>query len=66
MKFGKYIRQKREALSKKSNEYSLRKVAAKIKVEPAFLSKVERDMVSPPSEAKIMILADVLIWTAPA
>lgn len=60
MKFGKYIRKKREALSKESNEHSLRKVAAKIKVEPAFLSKVERDMVSPPSEAKIMILADVL------
>ena len=38
----------------------MRKVAAKIKVEPAFLCKVERDMVSPPSEAKIMILADVL------
>ena len=60
MKFGKYIREKREALAKGNNEYSLRKVAFRIKVEPAFLSKVERDIVSPPSEAKIIVLADAL------
>ena len=29
-------------------------------VEPAFLSKVERDIVSPPSEGKVIALAEVL------
>ena len=32
----------------------------KIGVEPAFLSKVEREIVSPPSEGKIIALAEVL------
>lgn len=39
---------------------SLRQVALKIDVEPAFLSKVERDVVPPPSEAKIVAIADLL------
>ena len=39
---------------------SLRRVAQRIGVEPAFLSKVERDLTPPPSEAKIVALADVL------
>ena len=39
---------------------SLRQVAITIGVEPAFLSKVERDIVSPPSEGKIIALAEVL------
>ncbi len=39
---------------------TLRQVALKIGVEPAFLSKVERDLTSPPSETKIVALANVL------
>jgi len=39
---------------------ALRQVAITIGVEPAFLSKVERDIVSPPSEGKIIALAEVL------
>lgn len=39
---------------------SLRQVAMKIGVEPAYLSKVERDLTPPPSEAKVVALADVL------
>jgi len=35
----------------------LRQVAGRIEVEPAYLSKVERGEVAPPSEAKIRALA---------
>ena len=58
--FGSYIRKRRETLHKKEEGFSVRKVAEKIRVEPAFLSKVERDIVSPPSEAKIIALAQLL------
>jgi transcriptional regulator with XRE-family HTH domain len=59
-RFGAYIRELREKLLEDSKEFSVRKVANKIGVEPAFLSKVERDIVPPPSEAKIIALADLL------
>jgi len=59
-RFGAHIRELREELLKDSKEFSVRKVAIKIGVEPAFLSKVERDIVPPPSEAKIIALADLL------
>ena len=59
-KFGSYVRDCREALNNKRKGYSVRKVAEKIGVEPAFLSKVERDLVPPPSEKKIIALAKVI------
>ena len=49
-----------KSLHEKEKGFSLRRVAEKISVEPAFLSKVERDIVSPPSEAKIIALSKVL------
>ena len=58
--FGKYIRSQREKLFEDNKNYSLRQVALKIGVEPSFLSKVEREIVPPPSEAKIILLAEVL------
>jgi len=58
--FGTHIRSLRESRLKASKEYSVRKVAMKIGVEPAYLSKVEREVVPPPSEAKIIALAEVL------
>ncbi len=58
--FGEYIRQRREELRAKSPEFSLRKVAARIGVEPSFLSKVERGEQPPPSETKIKLLAEAL------
>ena len=60
MTFGKYIKSSREALSQYSKGYSVRKVAAAIGVQPSYLSKVERDLVAPPSEAKIIALAHEL------
>lgn len=58
--FGSYIRTRREALVAKDKTMSLRQVALRIGVEPAFLSKVERDLTPPPSEAKVILLAQVL------
>ena len=58
--FGTYVRAQRERLSEGSKDFSVRKVAMKIGVEPAFLSKVEREIASPPSEGKIIALAEVL------
>jgi transcriptional regulator with XRE-family HTH domain len=58
--FGTFIRAQRERLSKDRKDFSVRKVAIKIGVEPAYLSKVEREIVSPPSEGKIIALAEVL------
>ena len=58
--FGTHIREQRERLAENSKDFSLRKVAIKIGVEPAFLSKVEREIVPPPSEGKIIALAEVL------
>ncbi len=58
--FGKYIRKRREELRARDPGYSVRKVAARIGVEPSYLSKVERSEQPPPSEAKIARLAGEL------
>ena len=60
MEFGTYIREKRMELKSFSSKFSLRKIARIIEVEPAFLSKVERNIVPPPSEGKIIALAEAL------
>ncbi len=60
MSFGTYIRKRREALKETDRRYSVRQVARRIGVEPAYLSKIERDEVPPPSEAKIRALAEEL------
>ena len=60
MGFGTYIRAQREALGETNKDFSVRKVAKVIGVEPAFLSKVEREIVAPPSEAKVIALANAL------
>lgn len=60
MTFGQYIRERREALRQTNGRYSVRQVAQRIEVEPAYLSKIERDEVAPPSEAKIRALAGEL------
>lgn len=58
--FGEYIRSLREELRAKDASFSLRKVAARIEVQPSYLSKVERGEQAPPSEEKIVLLAGVL------
>ena len=55
--FGSFIRQQREALRAEDPRFSVRQLAARIGVEPSYLSKVERELEAPPSEAKIRALA---------
>lgn len=55
--FGDYVRGAREGLAEKAQRFSLRQVAIRVGVEPAYLSKVERGLVPPPSEATILKLA---------
>jgi HTH-type transcriptional regulator, competence development regulator len=54
---GEYLREQREALRRRDAAYSLRQVAERIGVEPSYLSKVERDVGSPPSEETLRRLA---------
>jgi len=58
--FGSYIRKRREDLLKDDRSYSLRQVAGRIGIEPAYLSKIERGDFAPPSEKVICKLADEL------
>ena len=60
MQFGEHIRQAREALQEGDKAYSLRQVAARVGVEPAYLSKIERGVFPPPSEDLIVKLAELL------
>ena len=53
MTFGRYLRTARERIRAQDRAFSVRKVAQRIGVEPSYLSKMERDEVSPPSEATI-------------
>ena len=55
--FGSFIRQHREGLHAKDRAFSVRQVAARIGVQPSYLSKVERGEQPPPSEGTIVKLA---------
>ena len=55
--FGATTRQIRERLRTSDRRYSLRQVAHRVGVEPAYLSKVERGVAAPPSEATTLRLA---------
>jgi transcriptional regulator with XRE-family HTH domain len=58
--FGEYVRERREARRREDARFSVRQVAARIGVEPSYLSKVERGEQPPPSEATIVALAKEL------
>ena len=58
--FGSFVRTRRERLRASDPTFSVRGVAQRIGVEPSFLSKVERGEVPPPSEAKVIALAQEL------
>ena len=57
MTLGEYLRTARESIRSQDKTFSVRKVAQRIGVEPAYLSKIERGQVPPPSEAVIRQLA---------
>jgi HTH-type transcriptional regulator, competence development regulator len=54
---GEFIRERREELRRQDPRYSLRQVAERVGIEPNFLSKVERDVGSPPAEETLVRLA---------
>ncbi len=58
--FGDYIRRRREELLQSDRSFSLRQVAGRIGIEPAYLSKIERGDFAPPSENVIRKLAQEL------
>lgn len=57
MEFGEAIRQARETLRERDRRYSVRQVAQRLGIEPAYLSKIERGEQPPPGEATIRGLA---------
>jgi transcriptional regulator with XRE-family HTH domain len=58
--FGSYLRKRREALLAEDSTFSVRQVAARLGIQPSYVSKVERGEVSPPSEATIVRWAEVV------
>ena len=54
---GSFLRERRESLRRGDPTFSLRRVADRIGVEPSYLSKVERDIGSPPAEDTLARLA---------
>lgn len=58
--FSTTARDCRERLRQDDRRYSLRQVAQRIGIEPAYLSKIERGEVPPPSEATTVKLAKEL------
>ena len=57
MHFGKFIRERREKLRERDATYSLRQLAERVGIEPAYLSKIEREEFSPPGEETIRSIA---------
>lgn len=49
-KFGQFLRNLRESYGIDNTNYSLRKVAKRLEVEPSYLSKIERDLENPSEE----------------
>lgn len=54
---GGFIRERREELRREDARYSLRQVAERVGIEASYLSKVERDLGSPPAEDTLVRLA---------
>ncbi|SFQ16560.1 Transcriptional regulator, contains XRE-family HTH domain [Tranquillimonas alkanivorans] len=54
---GRYIRERREALALEDASFSLRQVAGRCGITPAYLSRVERGEVAPPGEETLVRLA---------
>ncbi|HZD06173.1 MAG TPA: helix-turn-helix domain-containing protein, partial [Longimicrobiales bacterium] len=54
---GSFLRERREALRREDPRYSVRQVAGRVGIEPSYLSKVERDIGSPPGEETLVRLA---------
>ena len=60
LSFGNYVRQCREKLKARDAAFSVRQVAGRVGIEPAYLSKIERNEMPPPGEETICRLASEL------
>ena len=60
MTLGAYLRDARERARARDQSFSLRKVAQRVGIEPAYLSKIERGDTPPPSEGTIRRIAEEL------
>ena len=58
--FGETLRARRMAKAENDPAFSLRKVAARVGIEPSYLSKIERGEQPPPGEQNIRRLAEEL------
>ena len=58
--FGQHVRDLRESRRSEDRRFSLRQVAHRIGIEPAYLSKIERGDFQPPSEATTVLIAKEL------
>ena len=58
--FGEHVRKLREDRLAVDPAFSLRQVAVRVGVTPAYLSRVERGDVAPPGEVTLLKLADEL------
>ena len=58
--FGGIVKEERERRRREDRRFSLRQVALRVGIEPAYLSKIERGQVPPPSEATTVRLAEEL------
>lgn len=59
--FGRYVRTSRERLAKSDPKFSLRKLAKRVGVSPAYLSLMERGEASMPGEEVLLKLASELV-----
>lgn len=57
---GEFLRERREALRAGDARYSVRQVAARVGIQPSYLSKVERGEGSPPAEDTLVRIAGEL------
>ena len=55
--FGEHLRRRRERRREDDSAFSVRRLAARVGIEPSYLSKIERGEQPPPSEATIRSLA---------
>jgi transcriptional regulator with XRE-family HTH domain len=60
MSFGNLIRSSRLKAQVENKDYSLRKTAGRIGIQPSYLSKIEREELPPPGEKVICRLAEDL------
>jgi HTH-type transcriptional regulator, competence development regulator len=57
---GTYLRTQRTCLNADDKRFSLRQVAGRVGIEPAYLSKIERGEAAPPGEQTLKRLAEEL------